>query len=378
MGYILSNSSLNKHTEEAVKEITRALHPDPRLVLFFASTTHPFEQVTAIFHATYPHSEVVGLTTTGEIGPEGFLEFGLSAMSFSKDIGKVKSVLMKDISKYPIFYRNDLLAAAKEININVTSKQISEEGVALVFPNGLLAAEEKMLSIVNSVFDYEGFPMYGGTAGDDAKFVQTFVSVNGEISSTGGAVVFMKPVLDLLIMKENIFKSTGKKLKITKADTEQRIVYEIDGRKAATVYAQALGIKESELARAFMFNPLGRRFNDEIFIASPFQVLSNGAIQFYCQLFQDSVVEILEPTNPLEVLQETLASFTSYFSNIEGVVACNCILRKLQFQSQNMIPDLNKQLSTLPHLGGFSSYGEQINKSLINQTLVLLGFGTKR
>lgn len=285
---------------------------------------------------------------------------------------------MKDISKYPIFYRNDLLAAAKEISINVTSKQISEEGVALVFPNGLLGAEEKMLSIVNSVFDYEGFPIYGGTAGDDAKFVQTFVSVNGEISSTGGAVVFMKPVLDLLIMKENIFKSTGKKLKITKADTEQRIVYEIDGRKAATVYAQALGIKESELARAFMFNPLGRRFNDKIFIASPFQVLPNGAIQFYCQIFQDSVVEILEPMNPLEALQETLTLFTSYFSNIEGVVACNCILRKLQFQSQNMIPNLNKQLSTLPHLAGFSSYGEQINKSLINQTLVLLGFGTKR
>ena len=166
-------------------------------------------------------------------------------------------------------------------------------------------------------------------------------------------------------------------MKITKVDTESRIVYEMDGQRAATVYAKKLGVSEADLPNYFMTNPIGRRFNDEIFIASPFQILSDGAIQFYCQVFLDSIVEILEPMDPVETLEHTLQQFTSQFSEIEGVLACNCILRKLQFQNQQLFPELNRQLSQLPNLVGFCSYGEQLNKSLINQTLVLLGFGEK-
>ncbi|MGE7835995.1 FIST signal transduction protein [Viridibacillus arvi] len=378
MELIRTNSTKQKNTVEAVKEVTSKLHTEPSLLLFFTSTTHSFKEVTALFNAQYPNSEVVGLTTTGEIGPSGFLENGLVAMSFAKSIGQISTVLMNDISKYPVFSRNDLISAAKHIGINLNSQTLEKEGLVLVFPNGLIAAEEKMLSIVNSIFSHEGFPVFGATAGDDAKFIETFVSLNGEVSSKGGVVIFMKPTVDFVMLKENIFTSTGKSMKITKADTEQRIVYELDGKKATTIYANQLGVKENELDQYFMTNPLGRRFNNEIFIASPFQILPNGAIQFYCQVFQDSIVEILEPKNPVETLQQTLHTFKSEFTELEGVLAFNCILRKLQFQSHGIFPELNRELEKLPNLGGFCSYGEQFNKSLVNQTLVLLGLGKKR
>ncbi|MGE7624574.1 FIST signal transduction protein [Viridibacillus sp. NPDC096237] len=378
MELIRSNSTKQQNTVEAVKEVTSKLHTEPALLLFFTSTTHQFQEITALFNAQYPNSEVVGLTTTGEIGPSGFLENGLVAMSFAKNIGQISTVLMNDITKYPVFSRNDLISAAKHIGINLTSQTLEKEGVALVFPNGLIAAEEKMLSIVNSIFSHEGFPVFGATAGDDAEFIETFVSLNGEVSSRGGIVIFMKPTVDFVMLKENIFTSTGKSMKVTKVDTEQRIVYELDGKMATIVYANLLGIRENELDRYFMTNPLGRRFNDEIFIASPFQILSNGAIQFYCQVFQDTIVEILEPKNPVETLQQTLHTLKSEFTKLEGVLAFNCILRKLQFQSQGLFPDLNRELEKLPSLGGFCSYGEQFNKSLVNQTLVLLGLGKKR
>ncbi|MEX3621482.1 FIST signal transduction protein [Viridibacillus arvi] len=378
MELIRSNSTKQTNTVEAVKEVTSKLHTEPSLLLFFTSTTHSIQEVTVLFNAQYPNCEVVGLTTTGEIGPSGFLENGLVAMSFAKSIGQISTVLMNDISKYPIFSRNDLISSAKHIGINLNSQSLEKEGLALVFPNGLIAAEEKMLSIVNSIFPHEGFPVFGATAGDDAKFIETFVSLNGEVSSKGGVVIFMKPTVDFVMLKENIFTSTGKSMKITKADTEQRVVYELDGKKATTVYANRLGVKENELDRYFMTNPLGRRFNNEIFIASPFQILPNGTIQFYCQVFQDSIVEILEPKNPVETLQQTLHTFKSNFTELEGVLAFNCILRKLQFQNHGLFPELNRELEKLPNLGGFCSYGEQFNKSLVNQTLVLLGLGKRR
>lgn len=231
MELIRSNSTKQTNTVEAVKEVTSKLHTEPSLLLFFTSTTHSFQEVTALFNAQYPNCEVVGLTTTGEIGPSGFLENGLVAMSFAKSIGQISTVLMNDISKYPIFSRNDLISSAKHIGINLNSQSLEKEGLALVFPNGLIAAEEKMLSIVNSIFPHEGFPVFGATAGDDAKFIETFVSLNGEVSSKGGVVIFMKPTVDFVMLKENIFTSTGKSMKITKADTEQRVVYELDGKR---------------------------------------------------------------------------------------------------------------------------------------------------
>lgn len=377
MPHIQSALSTIRDTSQAFREVSVQLQADPALILFFASTVHSFEQLTILFRETYPNCEVVGVTTTGEIGPQGFSDQSLSVQSFAQGFGQIEALLIDNIEKYPIFDRSKLLHSAGKLGIRVESEQINKEGLALIFPTGLVAGEEKMLSIVNSIFHYDGFPIFGGTAGDDAKFVQTTVSLNGWQSSKGGVVVFIKPNLDFYIQKENIFTSTGITLKITKADAEKRVVYEINHEPATKAYARALGISEQQLPQYFVTNPLGRRFNEELLIASPFQVEANGALAFYCQVFQDAVVELLEPKDPVQTLQNTLGEFTSKFDKLEGVLACNCILRKLQFEEQHLFPALNNQLSQLPNLAGFCSYGEQLNKSLINQTLLLIGFGKR-
>lgn len=90
------------------------------------------------------------------------------------------------------------------------------------------------------------------------------------------------------------------------------------------------------------------------------------------------MVEILEPKNPVHEMQKTLDDFTQAFSELYGVLSCNCILRKLQFQQERVEEALNDELKNLPNLCGFSSYGEQLNKSQLNQTMLLLGFGKLR
>lgn len=320
-------------------------------------------------------AEVVGVTTTGEIGPHGFCEHSLTVQSYSKTFGKVKAYLMNDIEKYPIFDRSKLIEAASSIGIQTTARHIENQGLAYVFPVGLKAGEEKMLSIVNSIFQYDGFPIFGGTAGDDTKFEVTKVSVNGKVSPSGGATVFMKPTVDFHIYKENIFESTGHQIKITKADAEKRIVYEINNRPATEVYAELIGTTVNNLASQLSFHPLGRKFNDDYLIASPFEPLSDGSISFYCQVYEGAIVEILKPRNAVTEITHTVRHFEETFQELHGVLACNCILRKLQFENERIFSSLNKQLEKLPNLCGFSSYGEQLNKSQLNQTLLLIGFG---
>lgn len=376
MDIIRSAITENKEVDAAFRELTTKLHQDPALVLFFASTSYPFEQVTQLFHEQFPNAEVVGVTTTGEIGPHGFSEFSLVAQSYSQSFGKVKAFLMKDIEKYPIFDRQRLIEAASSIGIQTEAKNVEQQGLAYVFPVGLKAGEEKMLSVINSVFKYDGFPIFGGTAGDDAKFEVTKVSVNGEVSIAGGATVFMKPAVDFHIYKENIFESTGQKVKITKADAEKRIVYEINDRPAAEVYAELIGTTVQNLASQLSFHPIGRKFNDDFLIASPFEPLPDGSISFYCQVYEGAIVEILKPKDAVKEISRTLQHFEETFSELYGVLACNCILRKLQFANEGIFPALNKELEKLPSLCGFSSYGEQLNKSQLNQTLLMIGFGT--
>lgn len=374
MDLIRSASSTSQSEQQAVEEICKQLHTTPACVLFFTSTRYSFEHLSLLISEKYPQAQVIGVTTTGEIGPTGYQQQSLVAQSYSEQFGSTQAVLMQDIEKYPIFDRAALLEAAKKVGIRPNASQIQQEGLALVFPVGLCAGEEKMLSVVNSIFTQDGFPIFGGTAGDDMKFVTTMVSVNGKVSSKGGAVIFMKPTVDFYIQKENIFKSTGTKVQITKADAEKRIVYEMNNRPAAEVYAKSIGVPTKELAKHFSLHPLGRKFNDDFLIASPYAI-TNNAVQFYCQVYEGAIVDILEPKNPVDEMAETITQFKEHFSKLYGVLGCNCILRKLQFEQQRLYPALNTQLKQLPNLCGFSSYGEQFNKSQLNQTLLLIGFG---
>ncbi|OWR29808.1 hypothetical protein CDO73_11995 [Saccharibacillus sp. O23] len=374
---IKSFLTTNTDTTQAFQEIRAKLSPQAKAVIFFASTVYDFQALSTLFRDAFPNAEVLGLTTVGELGPNGFSEKSLSAMSFAGAL-KAKGVLIEDIVKYPMFYRDRLVDASRQVGIDGGSAAPEREGLGLVFPNGLVGAEEKMLSVVNSVFVREGFPLFGGTAGDDAKFERTQVSYQGQVSHTGGLVLFVKPDTAFHIAKENIFAPTGKTMKITKADPGARIVHEFNGRPAAAEYARLLGASAGELSRYFMTNPLGRVVNEEVYIASPFDVLPDGSVKFYCQLFEGMTVDVLSPKDPVTTIRQTLDTFRGRFARLDGVLAINCILRKFQFHNEKLFPALNGHLEKLPNLGGFCSYGEQLNRTQLNQTLVLLGFGTLR
>lgn len=95
-------------------------------------------------------------------------------------------------------------------------------------------------------------------------------------------------------------------------------------------------------------------------------------------MYEGATLEILQPRNAINEMEKTIDNFTNHFIELNGVLACNCILRKLQFQQERLFGQMNERLKQLPNLCGFSSYGEQLNKSQLNQTMVLIGFGKLR
>lgn len=368
--------SVERDTVRAFQEATAHISINNKLLLFFASTIYDYEQLVTLFCQKFPNTKVVGLTTVGEISPQGIHENTLTVSAFSGDDLHVSAVFMENIHRFPIFQRNELVQAAQSIGMNLHSTAPKREGFAIVLPNGLINAEERMLSIVNSLFKTEGFPVFGGTAGDDAKFVATKTSLNERISTTSGIVIFVKLRAQFKIYKESIFEPfSGDVLVATKVDVENRKVYEFNGKPAAAEYARLLDVQVGQLEQKFMAHPLGF-VGKQLSVGSPMCVNDDNSISFYCQVARNAEMRVLQPLDILQTMDNTVAQLTRDFKQIEGVFAINCILRKIQFQQTNMLQEVNKRFSQMGNVFGFCSYGEQLQNEQINQTLVLLAIGT--
>lgn len=367
--------SLERDTKKAFSEATNTIDSTSKLILFFASTVYVYEELVELFCVNFPNAQVVGLTTVGEINNQGIHENSLAVAAFSGNGFNTKAVFMEEIQKFPVFQRDELIDAAKSIGINANAKNLEKEGFAFVFPNGLINAEERMLSIVNSVFKKEGFPVFGGTAGDDAKFVKTYNSLNRQISSSSGIVVFVKIQEDFKIYKESIFTTYSDTVLVaTKVDVEGRKVYEFNGRKASGEYARILGVPEKMLESKFMAHPLGF-IGKQLLVGSPMCVNADGSISFYCQISRNAEMKVLQPLDVLKTMDDTIRMIKNDFKTVEATFAINCILRKIQFQQTNMLKEVNQRFGQMSNAFGFCSYGEQINNEQINQTLVLLSIG---
>ena len=378
MSSIVVNKSNEKNVHKAFEQSTKNIDTSSKLILFFASTIYPYNEIVQLFCVKYPKAEVVGLTTVGEINNNGIEEQSLTVAAFSGSDLKVKAVFMERIHKYPVFQRDELMAAAKEVGINPKAKNPEKEGFALVFPNGLINAEERLLSIVNSLFHHEGFHVFGGTAGDDAKFEHTYTSLNERIASDAGVVIFVKLDDDFKVYKESIFKAYSNDVLVaTKVDVEGRKVYEFNGRPAAAEYARILGVTSTKLNSLFMAHPLGF-VGKQLSVGSPMCVNRDQSISFYCQISKNAELKVLQPIDVLSTMDATVQQLEQDFSQIKGTLAINCILRKIQFKETNLIAKVNERFRRMPNAFGFCSYGEQIQNEQINQTLVLLVIGKRK
>jgi hypothetical protein len=134
---------------------------------------------------------------------------------------------------------------------------------------------------------------------------------------------------------------------------------------AATEYANALGISERDLPKYFKNHPLGKTYEDDIFIASTMKVNSDKSITFYCELMANTYVHVLKPEDPITVLRRT---FQSVPFNPSFVFSINCILRSLKFLEEDTWKDFDKELLRFcSNSTGFISYGEQYYKYHSNQ-----------
>lgn len=108
-----------------------------------------------------------------------------------------------------------------------------------------------------------------------------------------------------------------------------------------------------------MAHPLGF-VGKQLSVGSPMCVNVDQSISFYCQVFNNAEMRILKPLDVLSTMDATVERIHDDFKYVEATFAVNCILRKMQFQQTNLIPDVNKRFTKMGNTFGFCSYGEQL------------------
>lgn len=341
-------------------------------IIFFASTVYDFELLSKKLREHFPHAELIGTTTAGEISSKGgFSSNSLVVCGLNDNRTKFSGVLIDGVDKFPIVHKKKIEEAARNCGILLQSNGSNKDAFAITFINGLCNAEEGVLSLLNSIIGDDSFMIAGGSAGDDCHFTKTYVCYNGEIASDGAAILFVKTACKFQIIKENIFKPSGKKAVLTGVIPETRTVTTIDGKNAKRRYAEILGISEASAGDATIQHPFGRVYGGHVFLSSLAAFNKDGSVSMYSRLIQDSVVEIMEPVDEIAETEKTCKEVISAIPKPGCVLFVNCLYRTIQFNQKHLFDKVSDMWKKYyGKFCGFSSYGEQIGKQNSNQTLV--------
>lgn len=354
------------------KLIATIRQPQMKLVMFFSSKKYDIKEVAKIFKEYLPDVHVVGCTTAGELSNQGFTEGSISALSIAADDFEAAPYLMKEINRKVLFAKDDIIRVAETIGLS----HDSEDGFILTLIDSSQAAEEKILSLLRN--NFPKLDIVGGSAADE-DFKETLVSVNGETMENAAAIVFVRTSHEMLFHKENIYTPTDIQLEVTKANIQQRLVLELNGKPAAEEYARILGIDVGYLREnfrdVFFSNPLGRTFGEDIWITAPTSIVDDKAIAFASLILPGTRVKLLKPVDAVAEAVKTVETIKQKLPNCKGAILFNCLLRYLQFKKDNQTEIIAREYAKLGPICGFNTHGEQLQRHHMNQTLTLVAFG---
>ncbi|SPE39651.1 conserved hypothetical protein [Candidatus Sulfopaludibacter sp. SbA3] len=338
----------------------------PRIVVVFGSTKYDPAALSRQMRQAFPHSCVIGCSTAGEIDCGEMLSGSLVALFLDDEIVEdAASAVVENLSS-GVQIDAAFSRMARHFGAAIPSLDISRH-VGLVITDGMSGAEERLLETLG---DRTDMFFVGGSAGDDLKFQSTHVLHNGAAHTNAAVLLILRLKRGFDIVKTQSFQPIGKTLLATKVDEPKRTVIEFNHKPALAAYAEALGLTQDEASARFFEHPLGLMVGSEPFVRSP-QRADGGSLVFYCQIKEDTELEVLQATDIVADTRAAVAA-SQAAGAIHGLIDFQCILRTLQLRNENRCQQYGEIFHGFP-MAGFSTYGEAYLGHM-NQTSTMLLF----
>ncbi|MGQ0673722.1 MAG: FIST N-terminal domain-containing protein [Hyphomicrobium sp.] len=373
---LLVAASPSGDTAVAVSEVLASLAGAEiqHLVVYFAPL-HDARRLSDALAVAFPGVPVSGCSTAGEIAPAGMMQGGLVVIGFPRSGFRVVSEVIENVGQHGVERANVIVRRMKAALVGREERSLAGRLFALMLVDGLSNAEERLVAAVNWAID--DVQLVGGSAGDGLSFDQTVLIHGTTVHRRAAIIVMVESDIPFRVFKSENFEPTPIKLVVTSADTESRIVHELNAEPAAREYAAAIGLLPDDLGPfSFASYPLVVKIGGDYYCRSIRNMNPDGSLSFFCAIDEGLVFTVARPQDIVSATARTLGEIDTALGGIDMVLGFDCVLRRLDAENRQIRHELDA-LYRQYRVVGFHTYGEQYNAMHLNQTLTGIAFGRK-
>lgn len=346
----------------ALQLVGRLAMADPALVLLFGAPLQGLAALADELGQMLPEEcRVVGCSSAGEIGPEGYSRDTVTALAFPSSSFRVGVSILRDQEKVPV---TEWMAQLRRFH----SEFAPRPGRALF---GLLLAdararqEDVLVATLDAAMP--GLPVIGGSSANGIRFLPPHQVVDGR--EQPGAALFLLIETDLAVAEVSFahFSPTDRRAVVTAADPQNRIILELNGEPAAQEYARLSGLTPEELTQTeFARSPLLLRTGSRHHVRAIRALTPEGGLQLMSGIEPGHVLTLGRAIDMTRGFAEAMDALPRPPVMVLGF---DCILRRLSLERAGML-DKMSELFARYRVAGFNTFGEQHGGMHVNQTFV--------
>lgn len=349
------------------------VQPNMELVIFFCSSEYDLNVLEEEINRLFAGIQVVGCTTAGEIGPAGYRSHSLTGASFQSGSCVAVNGLLDRLSQFDITRGHDFAQILLQRLESRVPGASPDNSFAVMLIDAMSIREEPVTHALQ--YALGKIALFGGSAGDDLKFVKTCVFADGRFLSDSAVLILINTTLPFELFKTQHFVPTEERLVVTEANPATRVVSEINGLPAAAEYARLVGVEVQELdAMSFAASPVVVMIDGTDYVRSIQKANADGSLTFYCAIEEGLVLRVAHGVDLVKNLEKTFDRIREEIGPPQLVFGCDCILRNLEL-TQNGWKDRVGKIFVRNNTIGFSCYGEQFRGVHVNQTLTGCAIG---
>ncbi len=357
-------------SDNAINEVASSIEVsnDALKFVFFSSSYNKSRMQSAL--AKYLGQNVLACSTAGEISPRGITKNTTAAASISSKIAKFKKYEINDLIKFNIQDALDIRRDFEnEFNYNIKD---ADKYAGILLIDGKSMLEDKIIALLYKVF--MPIRIVGGSAGDDLHFVETNVYNDNELCSNAASFVLLRCETSFRVFKTQFFKPMIDKIVITDASPRQRIVYEINGERAAIEYANILNIPVEDLNPYILAkHPLVLQIGNNLYVRSFEKMNPDYSLSVLSAIDVGLVLRVAEPTDIVQDYNNLFDHLKTELGENYFFVAFDCVHRRYLTEKEGAFDEVNNMFR-LQKVVGFNTYGEQFMGMHTNQTLTGIAF----
>lgn len=337
---------------------------NPTAILFMTGYDQ-LEETARVIREKFPDIPSIGILGTKIVNGQ-VSDKSIAVMGLYED-AVVRCGLIEEISDCPILAIPDLQKAIQEVQPGKTDTVLIEY---------CTNDEEKLVTTFQSCLERSKIQLAGGTVFGAPDGKSTMVAYNGLVYTNACVYALIKNTTGAVkVFKENIYKrKTDKHHFATKVDTTRKALIELDGRPAADVYCEEVGVEKNKIVDNVLKNPMGRVVGKEVYISSMHTLEPNGALLNYKRINQNDCIYFLELGDYKAIEEETQKNIISEMRHISLVISIDCIYRYLLYEGEGYFSEYAKEMAKLGNHIGVVGGGEQFNNQHVNQTMVCAVF----